>query len=105
MKGLTLALASLAILIGGPAQAATLVCTTYASVAKQLAARHQETVIARGLAADGGHLIEVFASPDRGTFTIVMVMPDAAKKTCMLSEGMMWDENPISPPVQEGPTP
>ena len=67
MKGLTLALASLAILIGGPAQAATLVCTTYASVAKQLAARHQETVVARGLAADGGHLIEVFASPARGT--------------------------------------
>jgi hypothetical protein len=89
--------ALLAGLISGapsPAAAQT-VCAEHAEVVKELGARHAETPIALGLAANGG-VIEVFSTGDGSTWTMVITMPDGM--TCMMAAGESWETLPANVP-------
>ena len=67
------------------------VCTTRAEATKQLYSRYSEAPVAIGLAKSGG-VIEVFATTDGSTWTIVITMPDGT--SCMMAAGEAWENLP-----------
>lgn len=62
----------------------------------QLKALYREDPAAIGL-SESGRLMEVFASPDGRTWTIVMTTPDGL--ACIMAAGKNWDV--IIPPGVE----
>ncbi len=68
------------------AHAATF-CAPHADVLALLAKKYQEQRIALGVTIGGG-LIEVVASEDGGTWTILVTTPDG--ETCVLAAGEDW---------------
>jgi hypothetical protein len=67
--------------------AAQSMCAPRAEIAERLTANHQETPSAAGLASSGA-VIEVFASDDGATFTIVMTRPEGI--SCLVAAGEAW---------------
>ncbi len=67
------------------------VCTTRGEVTKQLDSRYSEAPVAIGLAKSGG-VIEVFATTDGSTWTIIITMPDGT--SCMMAAGEAWENLP-----------
>lgn len=67
------------------AQSAT--CLTHDSLAKLLDERYAERRVAAGLAA-GGALIELFASAEDASWT--MVVTTAAGESCVMAAGEHW---------------
>ncbi len=53
-------------------------------IVEQLGARYHESRRAIGLAADNS-VLEIFASKDSGSFTILVTLPDG--RTCLLASG------------------
>ena len=102
----TFAMAGLLALAGGPAAAADPAlpegCAPYAEVVEFLARDHAEQPVASGVANNGG-LVEVFASPDRESWTLLITMPNG--QTCMMAAGSAWVEfrDPTLPPVPPDP--
>ena len=64
-------------------------CAPYAEVVEFLARDYAEEPVASGIANNGG-LVEVFASPERNTWTLLITMPDG--HTCMMAAGSAWME-------------
>ncbi len=81
---------ALALLLGLRAPAsAQAACTTHAEVTRQLDGRYAESPIAIGLASTGS-VVEVFASGDGSTWTIVMTMPNGT--SCVVVNGEAWEQ-------------
>src|SRR3546814_10571970 len=64
-------------------------CHDRKQVTDYLADRYREEPVAMGLANNGG-LIEVLTSPEGGTWTIMITMPDG--RSCMVAAGESWQE-------------
>ena len=73
-------------------------CRSRDSLAKLLEERHAERPVAAGLEA-GGRLIELFASADNESWTMVMTMP--AGESCVIAVGEHWLET--KQPATDGP--
>ena len=86
----------------GPPVAGVLIpCHDYDMVRRQLAERYGEAPVSAGVRSTG-ELVEVFASPRRGTWTIVSSSP--AGLACVLAAGKGWDglkPQPPGPPMRE----
>jgi hypothetical protein len=63
-----------------------------ALVVKQLLEKHAEKPVGMGIAANGG-VVELFTSPDGGTWTLIMTMPNG--KSVMLGAGQDWATAPV----------
>lgn len=70
-------------------------CAERKSVVARLADRYGETLQSIGLQSNSA-VIEVYASPDTGTWTILMTRPDGI--SCLIASGDMWQ-----PDVAEAP--
>jgi hypothetical protein len=94
-------LASLAT-FAGPADAQTAgrvarpPCHDYGEIARQLADRYKEAPVSAGLQANG-HLLQVFRSPESGTWTILSTAPGGL--TCIVAAGRGWET--IEPPSSD----
>lgn len=74
---------------GGHAALATAACAPRDDLVRWLADRHGETPIAAGQ-GDNGQLVEVFASPQRTTWSIIATLPDGT--SCFVVTGQSWGE-------------
>lgn len=70
----------------GEARAQTL-CGHHAEIASALGARYAEAPVGMGLARDGG-VVELFATDDGSTWTMVVTTPDG--RSCLVAEGEAW---------------
>ena len=79
-----------AILLALPAHAAN--CASRDTVVDRLEARYAETFSAGGLQSkqSGQTLVEVFASEENGTFTILLTMPSGL--ACVVAAGTDWHQ-------------
>lgn len=80
---------------GPPAWAQALACAPRAGLVTKLEADYGETLSARGLQNPNG-LLEVFASKESGSFTVLISRPDGI--SCILSTGTHWMVEPVVPP-------
>ena len=71
-----------------PAAAEQQVCGKRADVIKQLSVKYSEAPAAMGLSSDGG-VLEVLASADGNTWTIIVTQPDGL--SCMVAAGEYWE--------------
>jgi hypothetical protein len=84
----------LGLLAGTPslAQQATsefrLPCHRYDEIARQLGSRYKEAPVSLGVQTNG-HLLQVFASPERGTWTILSTSPTGV--ACVIAAGSSWE--------------
>ena len=65
-------------------------CQNRDKIADLLDGRYSEKPIAAGLESSG-RLIELFATPDRGTWTLVMTSPNGV--TCVIAAGFEWQRH------------
>ena len=80
---------------GPPAWAQALACAPRAALATKLEADYGESLSARGL-QNPNALLEVFASQETGSFTVLISRPDGI--SCILSTGTHWMVEPVVPP-------
>jgi hypothetical protein len=73
----------------GSAAAAPAACGPRADVLAQLARQYDEVPKAVGL-ANGGNLVEVLASSDGATWTIILTSPKGI--SCLVAAGEAWRE-------------
>jgi hypothetical protein len=66
-------------------------CASREEVVKLLADNFDETPVAGGL-SNAGLVVEVFASPDRVSWTMVMKAPSGM--TCIIGSGENWNDEP-----------
>jgi hypothetical protein len=66
-------------------------CASREEVVKLLADNFDETPVAGGL-SNAGLVVEVFASPDRNSWTMVMKAPTGM--TCIIGSGEGWNDEP-----------
>jgi hypothetical protein len=77
----------LSMLLGANAALAAPLCAPDEAVSKQLERGYGELPIARGLASDG-KLLQVFASEDGLSWTVVLTRPDGV--SCIAASGRHW---------------
>ncbi len=76
-------------------------CAPYGQVEAMLAAEFQETRVQQGIVGEGEAMLAIFASPNGGTWSAVMVRPDGL--ACMAAAGTDWQHREDKPaPVEEG---
>jgi hypothetical protein len=63
-------------------------CHDRAEIARQLGATYEEAPVSLGVQTNG-NLLEVFASPRTGTWTIVSTAPDG--EACVVAAGESWE--------------
>ena len=84
-----------ALLFGDTAQAqqnlapADLPCSGYQRIRAELSERYAEEPVSLGLQSNG-HLLQVFASAEGNTWTIVSLAPDGM--ACVVAAGASWEE-------------
>jgi hypothetical protein len=80
------------------AMALTPACHSHADLAAMLNRKYSEAPNAVGVQANG-HLVEVFASSDGTSWTIVVTRPDGV--SCIVAVGENWETlpNPITQPL------
>ena len=74
------------------------VCPPRHEIEDYLATEYQERPVASGIANNGG-VIEVFASDELGTWTIIITMPTG--QSCMIAAGQDWENRPVVVPTSE----
>ena len=82
-----------------PSGVARMLCHDYKEIVRQLGTRYEEVPVSTGLQTNG-NLIQVFASPRTGTWTILSVAPDGTG--CVLAAGRGWETTtppPTDPPA------
>jgi hypothetical protein len=87
-----LARASVAVLLCAltpAAEAETRACADRTAVVERLETRFGETRQSVGL-NDANGIVEIFASPETGTWTILVTTPDG--KSCLLASGNLWEQ-------------
>lgn len=75
-------------------------CTTRPEVGSYLLNEFSESPVALGV-ANNGSLIEVFASHDRTTWTIMLTQPDGT--SCLVAAGQAWENLPQVVPTAVDP--
>ncbi len=75
-------------------------CTTRHEVGSYLLSEFSEAPVALGV-ANNGSLIEVFASSDRTTWTIMLTQPDGT--SCLVAAGQSWESLPQVVPTAADP--
>ncbi len=74
---------------------ATVACGSHDAISAELAQRWGEVVQSMGLTAQGA-LVETFAAPDTGTWTITVTLPSG--ETCVIAAGEAFESRaPTSP--------
>ncbi len=73
-------------------------CGPHDVIIERLARNYQEQPVASGVNAVGV-LVEVFATPDGATWTIVVVQPSGW--TCYVSSGEGWRKYPVEVPGEK----
>ncbi|HMR33148.1 MAG TPA: hypothetical protein PKA13_18340 [Geminicoccaceae bacterium] len=68
-------------------------CHSYAEIARQLDNRYKESPVSLGVQTNG-NLLQVFASPESGTWTILSTSPTGT--TCVIAAGKSWESLKIS---------
>lgn len=66
-------------------------CHSAAEIAKQLSSKYDEAPVAFGLQSNG-NLLQVYASEDKGTWTVVSTTP--AGMSCIVAAGKGWETLP-----------
>ncbi len=66
-------------------------CADYAEIRRQLGSHYGEAPVSMGLQTDR-RLVQVFASPRTGSWTIVATAPSGL--ACILAAGRSWDTLP-----------
>jgi hypothetical protein len=66
-------------------------CHDATEIAKQLNAKYQEAPVAFGLQTNG-NLLQVYASKEKGTWTVVSTTP--AGMSCIVAAGKGWESLP-----------
>jgi hypothetical protein len=92
--GLALALllgAHAALAQGAPPTA----CASHETMSAQLAQRFAEVPVALGLTGGGRMVVQLFASADGATWTVVLTSPDG--KSCIAAAGRDWQSLPAKP--------
>jgi hypothetical protein len=79
------------LVFGAPADAQT-AGVDRALVVKQLLEKHSEKPVGMGIATNGG-IVELFASTDGATWTLIMTMPNG--KSVMVGAGQDWAGAPV----------
>ncbi len=74
------------------------ICPPRHEIEDYLASEFQEQPVASGIANNGG-VIEVFASDELGTWTIIITMPSG--ESCMIAAGQDWENLPVIVPTSE----
>ena len=77
------------VLLALPAQAAGQACAPRAVLLERLSAQFGETRRGIGL-GQRGRIVEIFASPETGTWTITVTLPDG--RTCLVASGQAWED-------------
>ncbi|MCL6609895.1 MAG: hypothetical protein K6T74_17575 [Geminicoccaceae bacterium] len=77
-----------------PSGVARMLCHDYKELVRQLGSRYEEVPVSTGLQSNG-NLIQVFASPRTGTWTILSVAPDGTG--CVVAAGRSWETTPPRP--------
>lgn len=77
----------LSVLLGADAALAAPACASHEALSKQLEQRYAEVPIAMGLASSG-KVIQVFASADGASWTVVLTHPDGT--SCIAAAGRYW---------------
>jgi len=95
MKTFTLALVA-SLLFAVPASAQQGNCNTHQEVMVRLAEKYGETRQGIGLAQNGA-MLEVYASPETGTWTITVTLPGGP--TCIVASGESWQPVRDAAPV------
>ncbi len=75
-----------------PAHATT--CAARDAVLERLSQHYGETVQSMGLASNNG-ILEVFASPETGTWTITVTLPNGM--TCLVASGEAYESVAVPP--------
>jgi hypothetical protein len=66
-------------------------CHNSTEIAKQLNSKYDEAPVAFGLQSNG-HLLQVWSSEDKGTWTVVSTSP--AGVSCIVAAGKRWESLP-----------
>lgn len=66
-------------------------CAEHSKVIANLEKTYSETPVSMGLASNGS-LIEILASKNTGTFTIIMTLPNGV--SCVMAAGESWEDLP-----------
>lgn len=74
-----------------PAAAQRLPCHDYAQIADTLGERYGEAPVSLGLQSNG-HVLQVFASAESGSWTILSVAPSGIG--CIVAAGKSWMSRP-----------
>jgi len=90
--------AALGLLLCAPQAMAEQACADRAEVVNRLERNFGETRQSMGLNAQTG-VVEVYASDQTGTWTIVLTRPDGV--SCLIASGEMWEKN-AEPLVKSG---
>lgn len=83
-------------LFASPALAGQLPCGERATIVAKLAAKYGEELAGSGL-AEGGPMLEIFASPKTGTWTVLSSGPDG--RSCIVGIGTDWYTRPAGDPA------
>lgn len=82
-----------AAVLSSPAMATpSMPCHTAVEIAKQLSGKYNEAPVAFGVQSNG-NLLQVYASEDTGTWTVVSTTP--AGVSCIVADGKGWQRIPI----------
>src|SRR5262245_32207677 len=87
-------LVGIALLAGGPGSAQQIgtevrvPCHRYDEIARQLGHRYREAPVSLGVQTNG-NLLQVFASSESGTWTILSTSPTGM--TCVIAAGKSWE--------------
>ena len=67
-------------------------CHNATEIAKQLSSKYEEAPVAFGLQSNG-NLLQVYASEDKNTWTVVSTTP--AGLSCIVAAGKSWESLPF----------
>lgn len=67
-------------------------CHNASEIAKQLNSKYDESPVAFGLQSNG-NLLQVYASDERGTWTVVSTTPNGL--SCIVAAGKSWESLPL----------
>lgn len=78
-----------AIVAAGHAQAQRAACAERAEIVERLETRYGERRINVGLGDNNAGIVEVFASAETGTWTILVTLPSGT--SCLVATGQSWE--------------
>ena len=94
-KALMLLILALGLGAATGASAAGFGCGEYETIIKNLAAKYDEAPVSMGVTANGT-LLQVLASPDGETWTVLLIHPTGI--SCITATGEHWEAVPLANP-------